>query len=523
MLLCVTSNMPRTQASDRAASYSSLQTWFIEKGGKIHPSIVVCESLNSAGLCLHPIPQRRAMLEKTTPWLGESGQLIVIPRQLLITANVAARLSRVAAGILHAWHPQKKRSNMHRKLQEVILAVFILEEQAKGKASKWFPYIEALPNRKSMRNQLPVMWSREEREIGLGRSHMVEVLSTLRSAMEYSYTHAVCPISPAFCKQVQLGDYLWALSLVQTRAFSLGEHDELTMVPFGDMINHKSISESPDTVWKESTCEGMDRESECGNLTFFGEKSLLQKPGSEIFSHYGSMDAAKTFSVFGFIDDTSIWRATIVFEFNENKPQTKQSIPRGSIYRHAFQLTTEVDDQAMDMLRLVSTSILSNQTRNVSYISYALDMLLNVITNHLRNVEISDEDALKIEGGPTVYRHALRYRRGEAHVLSFWQNLVKSALAIYKERRASMDSGSHNRREVNLEVGSSAYLNYMGGDFHLVRVVSIRDRVDGEQLDPNGLKMYDVQFFPSGTKIIGLSRGELLDEASFLLFLASSV
>ena len=209
--LCILASVLGIQAADGVVPYSLLQTWLTKKGGKIHPRIVVCHGVYGAGLCLHPLPEARAALVKEPLWQDDNDVLIAVPRHLMITTRAAIQASTVAATILHAWHPHNvPYEAIHRKLQEVILAVFILEEKAKGSASKWVPYIEVLPNKTSLYKQLPVLWTHEEWETGLSRSHMVEILSTLRSIMEHSYKHAVCSVLPKFCNQFKLQDYLWA-------------------------------------------------------------------------------------------------------------------------------------------------------------------------------------------------------------------------------------------------------------------------------------------------------------------------
>lgn len=260
--------------------------------------------------------------------------------------------------------------------------------------------------------------------------------------------------------------------------------------------------------------------------------------------------------MFGFVDRVSVWRATVVFDDRHaaativaghygSGGSTSSSKSRaegnsgGGGSRRAFQLTTEVDDQAMDMVRNVCSTT-RNDTSAVgsSLIASALGRLLTVVTEHLNLVAITDADAAAIKGASTTYRHAFRYRRGETHVLLYWQNLVKTALEVFEERRRTkngeeQEQGTGTGARVELEVGSPAYLHYIRGEFHLVRVVAVRSvtkqdaekDADGDADDDMSLlsKIFDVRFFPSGTKVVGVRRGELLDEASLLLYVVSSV
>jgi hypothetical protein len=536
----------------------------------VHPRLVVCASKSGAGLCVHPNP----LLSPTPPLTNAEDviaeDVIVVPQHLLITPSLAVRKSRAAAAVLQAWHPNPglglDPTHIHRKLAEIILAMFLLEEEAEGIASGWFPYIGTLPNRLELRQRLPILWTLDEQQVSLGGSHMVNVLSTLRWNMAASYRNAVCPVTPKFCDRFDLeADFLWALSIVQSRAFSLGGNDTLTLVPFGDMLNHQTRAVGPDILYREpvtSRTGGVSdddgKAASSGNLTFFNRGPLLmqRKPGTQLFSHYGSMDAAKTFSMFGFVDRVSVWRATVVFDDRHaaativaghygSGGSTSSSKSRaegnsgGGGSRRAFQLTTEVDDQAMDMVRNVCSTT-RNDTSAVgsSLIASALGRLLTVVTEHLNLVAITDADAAAIKGASTTYRHAFRYRRGETHVLLYWQNLVKTALEVFEERRRTkngeeQEQGTGTGARVELEVGSPAYLHYIRGEFHLVRVVAVRSvtkqdaekDADGDADDDMSLlsKIFDVRFFPSGTKVVGVRRGELLDEASLLLYVVSSV
>ena len=520
----------------------------MEHGGVVHPHLVICTSTTmtdphkGAGLCVHP---NLRFSRSPTPQPNKEEELIVVPQHLLITPSLAVRKCKTAAAVLRAWHldqsPEIDPAYSHRKLTEIILALFLLEEEAKGSSSPFAPYLAALPSRHELRQRLPVLWTVEEQTVSLGGSHMVDVLSTLRSNMVASYNNTVCPVAPEFCDRFSLEvDFLWALSIVQSRAFSLGDHDTLTLVPFGDMINHETKASGPDIVYRERflsethVTSGKGGALSGGNLTFFNRISLLQRDSGspQLFLHYGSMDAAKTFSVFGFVDRVSVWRATIVFDEGHAAAAAAVAAQRGTIrdgdgIRHAFQLTTEVDDQAMDMVRYLS-GVIKNDTLayGSTQIARVLERLVTVVTEHLKYVTISDADAVEIEGASTVYRHALRYRRGEAHVLLYWRNLAKSGLDLFEERRRG-DAGP--RARVALEVGSSAYLHH--GDFHLVRVVAVRS--DSEKATESGVdvhgntlsskNVYDVRFFPSGTKVVGVRREDLLDEASLLVYLISAV
>ena len=63
------------------------------------------------------------------------------------------------------------------------------------------------------------------------------------------------------------------------------------------------------------------------------------------------------------------------------------------------------------------------------------------------------------------------------------------------------------------------------------RVVAVRS--DSEKATESGVdvhgntlsskNVYDVRFFPSGTKVVGVRREDLLDEASLLVYLISAV
>merc|ERR1711871_539788 len=111
----------------------------------------------------------------------------------------------------------------------------------------------------------------------------------------------------------------------------------------------------------------------------------------------------------------------------------------------------------------------------------ALKHLLRSLVNYSKRISILDADETRARDLEIEYEQAFRYRRGEMYVLQYWQNLVKSALMKFEEKRnrkhddgdttarqhgksgtyyhASSDKSE--KRDSDLRVGSSAYINYL--------------------------------------------------------------
>ena len=121
-------------------------------------------------------------------------------------------------------------------LQQTILAIFFLEQSAKGESSPFSPYLDSLP---SDVPHLPIFWSKDEMiSNGLNGSNIMIVLDTIRSHLVDSYILGICPVVPEFCDKYTLDHYFWAVGLVRSRAFALKSGD-VVVVPLADSLNHR--------------------------------------------------------------------------------------------------------------------------------------------------------------------------------------------------------------------------------------------------------------------------------------------
>ena len=94
-------------------------------------------------------------------------------------------------------------------------------------------------------------------------------------------------------------------------------------------------------------------------------------------------------------------------------------------------------------------------------------------------------------------RHAQHYRAGEMQVLKYWKTLTEEAL-----------HDSYNNEEQSYPVGKNCFI-IVGQNFELVRVVN---QVDYETVDV---------MFPSGTRVTGVKKDQLLGEVRYLQYLVS--
>jgi hypothetical protein len=217
--------------------------------------------------------------------------------------------------------------------------------------------------------------------------------------------------------------------------------------------------------------------------------------GIELFLHYGTFDASKIFTTYGFApDDVAKWSAT--FLVAKKKKKTIDLSARSA----AFHLTNEIDDQAVQLVH----HFCKDTSFQTPTIRESLQSLYDAVNSHISfpNIERM-KDAVphySLEQGE-------KYRTGELRVLEYWKNLVRmSVLSTSMVKRAA-------------SVGETKYYLH-GNDFRIVRIVGATrvEEEGGEEEEEEVL--YDVMF-QSGTRVRNVKRGDLLDEYRYLQYLCS--
>lgn len=94
-----------------------------------------------------------------------------------------------------------------------------------------------------MCEQIPLLWSEEERSRLLRGSHLGSMVESILSELTQQWSaieqSALLKQPEAFPKETfTFEGYLWAHAIVLTRALPFG--DSLSLIPFLDLANHES-------------------------------------------------------------------------------------------------------------------------------------------------------------------------------------------------------------------------------------------------------------------------------------------
>ena len=464
-----------------ASLENNLKSWILINGGYINRNIITCKSIiNNHHQQQQQQQQQQGLCLNNSTTLNANEIIAVIPSRILITTKTAIHYSRTAHTLYHKWTSISTTATStsssatlktpvtkteHIMLQRMLLAVFLLEQVKLDLNASFSPYVKSLPSSVS---HLPLFWSKKKLIRGLQNSLMTDVLINVRTLIEQGYIDGICPIVPSFCTTFTKEEYLWAIGTVRSRAFERTEDDSLIMIPFGDVLNHNA---SPSVSWKLDTN---------GSIVLRSLSTL--KKDTELSITYGTLDASKLLSTYGFAHNISVWKATLLV------PQDKQSNTPSS----AYQLTTEIDTQAISLIHFVC-----NKWSPFNSIHKAIKRLNTLIKTHMT---VNKSDNSRDDGNALYY--AKLYRAGEYNVLDYWKNLTEISLS-------RLHVSKTNATRQRFYVGNACYLLH-GNDFRLVRIIAERSA-----------NLFDVQFANSGTKILFVQREQLLDESSYLEYICS--
>ena len=132
------------------------------------------------------------------------------------------------------------RRNASSSLQ---LTAHVLLEVARGKSSRWAPYLETLPRE----YDLPLLWAPAEAESLLEGTALLQTVQTQRRTADREFavlTESVAEIEAANPNSLpesfmEKGRFMWALATVLSRSFSVNVENTLVpiLVPAADVFN----------------------------------------------------------------------------------------------------------------------------------------------------------------------------------------------------------------------------------------------------------------------------------------------
>ncbi|EEB06442.1 lysine methyltransferase [Schizosaccharomyces japonicus yFS275] len=205
----------------------------------------------------------------------------------------------------------------------VRLTVALLLEKY-NERSFWRPFVDSLLNAETP--DLPIYWPPETLEQLEGTCvHSLVVNCSKLTA--FQFISVVQPffetvLVPKGLPCPSWSEYLHAFVLVQTRCFFIDSTHQLALVPFCDILNHRSGTECA-TLWvpeekdMHDSWDHFDPDNDTCDI-------ILQRsvnPGDEVFNSYGQYTADELFAHYGFVDvPHALWRIdfySVLLKFNK--------------------------------------------------------------------------------------------------------------------------------------------------------------------------------------------------------------
>merc|ERR1712130_165788 len=366
-----------------------------------------------------------------------------IPHSHIMTSDVAKQ-SEIGKKIIS--------SKVDLRSKHSYLASYLLQEREKGAKSRWHVYISILPRKFET---TPLFFDEKQRSELVGSISLKKIDDRLESLrLEYE---ALCNAVPEYARFSQ-NDFIWARLVVITRIFGLVIDEVKTdgLVPMADMLNHRRPRE---TKWTYS-------QKKRGFLI-----TALQNisENAEIFDSYGRKCNSRFFVNYGFsLEHNLDNEALMTFELPRNDPQyaikarhlgfnnnsndsNKQDIVKKDFQipkhykekkvKEAFSFLRVLHAQgnefliisSADGLRLEDIPPLSirNETNVLTSLAVAATKSLKKFSTTLDhdNELLRNEELYPRFGNK---RNAVLMRRGEKEVLTFYVDLMKICVSLFK-------------------------------------------------------------------------------------------
>eukprot|EP01083_Nonionella_stella_P066824 176305_1 len=412
----------------QAEKFRTLINWLIQGGAKFPKLFLKFYS-----------PEYRAIHAMSR--IEKDEDICYIPHDYIMTSDVA-KSSEIGQKIIS--------SKVDLRSKHSYLASYLLQEREKGSASKWHVYISILPRKFET---IPLFFTEKQREALIGSIALKKIDDRLESLrLEYE---SLCGAVPEFAR-FSLSDFIWARLVVITRIFGLVIDDVKTdgLVPMADMLNHRRPRE---TKWTYS-------QKKRGFLI----TALQNIPeNSEIFDSYGRKCNSRFFVNYGFSLEFNLDNeALMTFELPRNDPQYAikarhlgfniSGQNKTDIVKKDFQIPKQYKEKKVkeafsflrvlhaqgtefliissaDGLRLEDIPPLSirNETNVLTSLAVSATKSLKKFPTGLAsdNALLADEETYPKYSNP---RNAILMRRGEKEVLTFYVDLMKTCIALFK-------------------------------------------------------------------------------------------
>lgn len=250
------------EVTDDESKFSSFKKWLTENGAGIK-DIYIKNDINH---------ERSVYANKS---IGSNTIIMFIPEKLIITDEYDSKFSLEL----------QDKINIFNDKQKLKIVLYMLETIV-DKNNFFQPYYRILPKHYS---HLPIFWDKCTLNL-LENSKLLKHIENLKKRLIQRY-HDLSDLLHSFKSTVDIKDWLWAYSVVNTRCFSIkiNNIDHTALVPFADMSNHSG--ESSSCRWGYSNVHN----------GFYINSSTEIKQHTQIFVTYGKKSNQSYMLGYGFM------------------------------------------------------------------------------------------------------------------------------------------------------------------------------------------------------------------------------
>lgn len=260
---------------DNGVPLNPMASW----GTPAHPLRVEKETIDDLE------PSGRGLIARKTITQGQP--LLVINTKLVLTKQQARET--LGADVV-----------TEQMGEYIALALLLVHERAKGPRSFWAPYIDVLPTADEVGQSF--LWPEEELALLTG-SQALDATRSMQTKLRDEFAELEATLFSARpelfpADDFNLDSFLWAMSMLFSRAVNLREQEMLALVPYADLLNHSPYSA---TNFMLNTIP-FSKERE---VTLYADRSYAA--GDQVLISYGQKSNSELLLLYGFVVDRNLF------------------------------------------------------------------------------------------------------------------------------------------------------------------------------------------------------------------------
>ncbi len=325
----------------------TLREHLVDRGAYINDGIACADIVSGDGFSYRGV---RALRD-----LDRDEVLVSIPEPLLLSVRSAKRDPDIQRAIRSVGRVASQLSD------QSLLAVHLLHEASKGKASPHHAHFKTLPL--AFDNFLYLSDAAVD-SLGACHSHAAREAAHAKAQCLESFRDTQ-PLMWALNmpdKLTGLSAYRWAISCIQSRTMFMAGDTVGCLTPYGDLHNHTPWRR-PVTLWDAGDADGEDESAVAGEGFFDEARQRYQvvtrvpvPAGQQVFLTYGRPTNLTLFGQYGFVLDHNAWD-TCVIPLGHLPERIQRHVSQQACFLHAN------GSPSFDLMRGVRLGVLKDKER----------------------------------------------------------------------------------------------------------------------------------------------------------------